>query len=316
MSETPTAADYIEPLHINGMSGRMLYLPAKLQKRELLVIYGHHSTLERWWGLVENFNDFGAVTMPDLPGFGGMDSFYKIGRQATLDNYADYLAAFIKMRYRHKKVSIVGISFGFLVVTRMLQLYPELCSRVEFLISAMGFMHYNNFKFSPLRYNFYRYTADTLSIPPFPYIFRHTALAAPVLRLFYSHGNNSKHKFAYAKTDEQKKSIMDMEVELWHSNDVRTWLRTTVEMTTVDNTDSKVDLLVWHVHTINDNYFDNTIIEQQMRVVFNDFLSAPLKVKSHTPSVIANKKEAAVFIPTELRKILRTNVASQNTARK
>ena len=50
-------AEYIEPLHVNGMCGRMLYLsPTKNNKREILVIYGHHSSLERWWGLVQNFN--------------------------------------------------------------------------------------------------------------------------------------------------------------------------------------------------------------------------------------------------------------------
>jgi pimeloyl-ACP methyl ester carboxylesterase len=127
MKNQTNPAECIEPLHINGMRGRMLHLPAKNKnKREILVIYGHHSLLERWWGLVQNFNDFGGVTMPDLPGFGGMESFHKIGKQATLDNYADYMAAFIKLRYRRKKVSIVGISFGFLVATRMLQRYPEL----------------------------------------------------------------------------------------------------------------------------------------------------------------------------------------------
>ena len=75
--------------------------------------------LERWWGLVQNFNEYGAVTMPDLPGFGGMDSFYTIGRRPTIDAFADYLAAFIKLRYKRKRITIVGISFGFLVATRM-----------------------------------------------------------------------------------------------------------------------------------------------------------------------------------------------------
>jgi pimeloyl-ACP methyl ester carboxylesterase len=168
MKHEANVADYIEPLHINGMAGRMLYLPAKKkQNRDILVIYGHHSSLERWWGLVQNFNDFASVTMPDLPGFGGMDSFHSIGKQATLDNFADYMASFITLRYRRKKVTIVGISFGFLVATRMLQRYPELTKKVDVLVSAMGFMHADNFKFSPARYRFYRYTAEVVSIPPF-----------------------------------------------------------------------------------------------------------------------------------------------------
>ena len=317
MIQPEEAASYIEPLHMNNMDGRMLYLPPKRQKREILVIYGHHSSLERWWGLVQSFNDFGAVTMPDLPGFGGMDSFYKIGRQATLDNYADYMAAFVKMRYKRKKVTIVGISFGFLVATRMLQRYPELSKRVDILVSAMGFMHNNNFVFSRTRFNSYRYLAEVVSLPPFPIVFRYTALVAPVLRTFYSRTNNAKHKFAYGKDNaEVQKAIMDIEVDLWQNNDVRTYMRTTVEMFTVDHTAKKVDLPVWHVHTANDNYFDNTIIEQQMRVVFNDFHPVPLNVKSHAPSVVATKKEASDFVPVELRKILRSKYPSQRVVKK
>src|ERR1039458_3592274 len=78
-------ADYIVPLNINGMDGRMLRLPApKGKPAELLFVYGHHSSLERWWGLAQVMNRYGAVTMPDLPGFGGMDSFYKIGKKPSI----------------------------------------------------------------------------------------------------------------------------------------------------------------------------------------------------------------------------------------
>lgn len=299
-------ADFIEPLHINGMKGRLMYLPPKKRPaREILVIYGHHSSLERWWGLVQNFNTYAAVTMPDLPGFGGMDSFHKIGKQATLDNYADYMAAFIKLRYRRKKVSVVGISFGFLVATRMLQRYPELCSKVDVLVSAMGFMHTNNFKFSPARYKFYRYTSEVISIPPFPFVFRHTALTERVLTALYARTKNAKHKFKQADNNAAFKAMMDMEVELWQNNDVRTYMQTTVELLTVNHCDEKIELPVWHVFTPHDNYFDNETIEQQMRVVFTDFYPAPLQAKSHSPSVVATKKEAAVFIPKELRQELR-----------
>ena len=109
-------AEYIVPLEINGLTGRMLHMPAEgKHKSEILFIYGQHSSLERWWGLIQYLHHYGAVTVPDLPGFGGMDSFYKIGQKPTIDNLADYLAAFMKMRYRHKKVVIVGLSFGFVV---------------------------------------------------------------------------------------------------------------------------------------------------------------------------------------------------------
>ncbi|MEJ0073013.1 MAG: alpha/beta fold hydrolase [Candidatus Saccharibacteria bacterium] len=147
----------------------MLHIPAEKGKnREILVLYGHHALLERWWGLVQNFAEFGSVTMPDIPGFGGMDSFYKIGQKPTLDAYADYMAAFIKLRYKHKRVNIVGISFGFLVATRMLQRYPELTKRVDFLVSAAGFMRADEFTFSRQRYLFYLYASRLMAVPPLP----------------------------------------------------------------------------------------------------------------------------------------------------
>ena len=60
----------------------MMYVPGpKNRDRNILLIYGHHAMLERWWGLVENLNLYGTVTMPDMPGFGGMDSFSKIGQK-------------------------------------------------------------------------------------------------------------------------------------------------------------------------------------------------------------------------------------------
>jgi pimeloyl-ACP methyl ester carboxylesterase len=307
MKKDLDVADYIQPLYMNGLNGRMLHIPAsKNQKREILVIYGHHALLERWWGLVQNFTDFGAVTMPDIPGFGGMDSFYKIGQKATLDNYADYLAAFIKMRYRRKRVSIVGISFGFLVATRMLQRNPELADKVDFLISAAGFMRADDFTFSRPRYLTYRYAPNLFANPVGAFVFRHLALNAPTLRLVYARTNNAKHKFeVIASNPELFSRMMDMEVQLWQKNDVRTYMKTTMELLGVDNCKVPVDVPVWHIYTKNDHFFDHHIVEQHMRVVFSEFHGIPIKMKTHTVSVLADKQEAADLVPLALRKALR-----------
>jgi pimeloyl-ACP methyl ester carboxylesterase len=300
-------AEYIHPLYINGMNGRMLHVPATgRKKREILVLYGHHALIERWWGLVQNFTEFGSVTMPDIPGFGGMDSFYSIGRTATLDNYADYLAAFIKMRYKRKRVSIVGISFGFLVATRMLQRYPELAGKVDFFVSAAGFMRHDDFIFSKRRYWAYKTFSRMLAHRPFPFIFRYAALNSHVLRFAYARTNNAKHKFAQAGDDKEKfDRMMDIEIRLWQENDARTYLETSYELLTVDNCTAQIDLPVWHIYTKNDHFFDHTIVEQHMRVVFKDFIGVPIKLKSHTVSVLADKKEASGLVPPVLKRELR-----------
>src|SRR4051812_21299994 len=125
-------AEYILPLYMNGLSGRMLRMPApKNKKRDILFIYGHHASIERHFGVAELLNKYGSVTMPDLPGFGGMDSFYKIGEKPTLDNLADYLASFIKLRYKRQKFIIAGYSLGVMIITRMLQKHPQIAKKVE-----------------------------------------------------------------------------------------------------------------------------------------------------------------------------------------
>lgn len=301
-------ADYIVPLNMNGLDGRMLRLPAPGTKqasgREILFVYGHHSSLERWWGLALVLNRYGAVTAPDLPGFGGMDSFYHIGKKPSLDNMADYLAAFIKLRYKRKKLMIVGLSYGFIVATRMLQRYPELTKKVTLLVSLVGFAHRDDFTFSKPRYYAYRYGSNLLTYRPVSWTFYHLALNPWVLRSFYGRTHNAKHKYKLAKDNEEVKRIQDTEVGLWRNNDVRTWGYTTNEFLKFDNCTVRVNLPVWHVGAKNDHFFDNRLVEQHLRVIFSDFDSAEFDLAAHAPTVIATEKEAAALIPAKLRRYL------------
>jgi len=301
-------ADYIVPLNINGLEGRMLRLPAKPTKqaanREILFVYGHHSSLERWWGISQVLNRYGAVTMPDLPGFGGMDSFYKIGKKPTLDNMADYLAAFVMLRYKHKKVGIVGLSLGFVVVTRMLQRYPELTKKVTFLISIVGFAHHDDFVFSKPRYYTYIWGARFVSHRIPATIFRYGFLNAWVLRNFYGHMFNAKVKYSLAESQEELEAMKEFEVRLWQDNDVRTWAFTSSEFLKLDNCQVHVDLPLWHIYSKNDHFFDHAVVEQHLRVIYSDFNSDTYVLGAHTVSVMASEKSAAVLLPPKLRRYL------------
>lgn len=303
---TRNPADHILPLNINGLQGRMLHMPAPRPsvKREILFIYGHHASLERWLGMIEVLNRYGSVTVPDLPGFGGMDSYYKVGQKPTIDALADYLAAFIKWRYKRKKVTIIALSFGFVVTTRMLQKYPELVGKVDILVSMVGFMHRNDFTLSKPRYWAYRLTAEVFSRKPMAAVFRHAALNSVVLRMAYARTYNGKKKFATAANRDEYKRMMDMEIKLWQSNDVRTYMYTSTQFLKLDNTKKQVDLPVWHVTAEVDHYFDNNVIEQHMRVVFKDFYLVETKLQTHAPSVIADAKMFEPLIPPKLRKVL------------
>ena len=305
MKAQPIAADYIQPLYINGLNGRMLRAPGKKgTSREILLVYGHHAMLERWWGLVENLQECGTVTMPDLPGFGGMDSFYKIGSKPTLDNYADYLASFVQMRYKRRKVTLIGISFGFLVITRMLQRYPELANKVELVVSIVGFMHRDDFLFPRRRRVWYSRFAKLFSIPPIPLIIRYGWLNKFAIKQIYIRTPAGKRRFiAMAPTDFTR--MMDYEVALWQKNDVRTHWSTTSEFLKLDNCGVQVALPVWHVASKADHYFNNHIVAQHMQVVFTEYRQSIMNSPAHTPSIIGTKKELAIMLPPDLKRFLK-----------
>lgn len=298
-------ADYILPLYLNGLSGRMLKLPApKGKSREILLIYGHHALLERWWGLVENLGEYGSVTMPDLPGLGGMDSFYKIGLKPDLDAYAGYLATFIKLRYKKQsKITIYAISFGFNIVTRMLQLYPELTKRIDLLISTVGFMHHDDFLWSPSRQFIYRMVARLFATPPVAFVIRHIGYNRVVIRTLTKLLPQSKHRFVEVSSEEFEQG-MDFEVKIWRTNDVRTHWYTTSQFFTLDNTKVTINLPVVHVLAAHDHYFNNVRVEEHMRKTYKDYKSFTSTHKAHVPHIIANKKEMSIMIPRGLKTIL------------
>lgn len=302
VSDNP--ADYIKPLNMNGLEGRILHIPDYNKKnREVLFVYGQHSSLERWWGLVQEFSNFGAVTMADLPGFGGMTSLYKINQTAEIDNLADYLAAFIKLRYKRKKVAIFGMSLGFVIVTRMLQRYPDLTKKVEMLVSIVGFAHQDDFVFSRSRHAGYVLASRIFSMRVPSWVFQNVFLQPFYLRRVYHFSSLAKEKFDGKKGDEFKKT-MDAEVILWHINDLRTQMKTNVRMLTLDNTKTRVNLPVFHVASKSDRYFNHVRVEEHLRQIYKDFCIFYTKDPNHAPTVIADSKAAAAFIPDELRRIM------------
>lgn len=294
--------EYVMPLNMNGLRGRMMRLPAKkkTKNREILLVYGHHASLERMYGAAEVLNDYGAVTVPDLPGFGGMDSFYKIGEKPDMDTMADYLATFIKLRYRNRRITIAAVSYGFTVITRMLQRYPDITKKVDMLVSIVGFTHHEDFTFSPVRMRLYKIGAYVFSHKFSAILFKNLALHPAVLKTLYARTHNAKHKFADLG-EEERKALTEFEVHLWRINDVQTHWKTTSEFLKLNNCTVQINLPVWHVGVKLDNYFNADTVEQHMRVVFSDFIYVKAPFDRHMPNVIAGKKESANLVPRKIR---------------
>lgn len=303
---TPSPADYIVPLNINGLEGRMLQAPAvKATKKdkEILLVYGHHAMLERWWGLVQNLQAYGNVTMPDMPGFGGMDSFHKIGKYPNIDAFADYLAAFVKLKYRRKKVAIVAISFGFVVATRMLQRYPELAKKVTLLTSIVGFMHMDDFVYGGRQRRLFVKVTRLFATRPVAFLIRRIGLTRWMLWNLYIRLPNSKRRMIEV-TPAEFAETMEFEVKLWQVNDVRTHWLTTSQFLNIDNCTSRISLPVVHVASQQDHYFNNEIVKQHMLVVFKNYHQYVARSKAHTPSILADKRAAGVLLPVGLRRRL------------
>ncbi len=300
-----SSAEHILPLYMNGLSGRMLRLPAKgRNNRELLLIYGHHASIERMVGLAEYLNSYCSVTMPDLPGFGGMQPFYKIRQKPTLDALADYLAAFVKLRYRGRRFSVAGMSLGFVVITRMLQKYPEIAKKVDLVISIVGFAHYEDFAYKKRRFLFFRYGTSFFS-NRLPAAFLKYAVLRPLfIRTTYRVMASRNPKLKDADR-EQLKEWIDFEINLWRINDPRTYMETGLSMFKLKPLPVHVDLPVHHVGLKKDRYFNNIRVEQHFREVYSDCYVYEISLPVHAPSVLASAKDAAPFVPPKLRNKLR-----------
>jgi pimeloyl-ACP methyl ester carboxylesterase len=298
-------ADYIAPLNINGLEGRMLHLPGpKPNSKEILLLYGHHSNLERWWGVILTLNHSAAVTMPDLPGFGGMDSFYKIGKKPTLDNMADYLAAFVKMRYKRRPVIIAGMCFGFVVATRMLQRYPELSRKVIMIVSIAGLAHHDDFRFGKVRRTSYLALTRLFRHRLPAAAFRAVCLRPGVIRTFYGRTHNAKHKFAGVDSKAEFNRLMNFEIGLWRNNDVRTLMFSSRELLRLDNCKVRVNLPVWSVVPKVDHIFDQHLIEQHLRVIFKGYHGIVTNMTAHAPTLIEDELTAAPLVPAKLRRAI------------
>lgn len=297
--------DHISTLRISKLKGRMLYVPApKDKKREILLLYGHHASLERMFGIAANLNSYGAVTIPDLPGFGGMESFYKIGLEPTLDNFADYLASFIKLRYKRKRITIVAMSFSFLIVTRMLQKYPDIAKKTDLLVSSVGFVHHEDFRMPKYQQLGLRILGRTFQPRVSSFLFRYLFLSGPFIKGFYALFGSAHSKMKDAEKELKRKRV-EAEIKLWQINDVRTRMHTMADMFGVDLCNAKIKLPVHHVYVDSDRYFDNKVAEQHMRIIYSDFIGLKTTIKGHMPSIVATAKEAEPFVPKKLKKLLK-----------
>lgn len=306
MSLPTIPKQFISEIKIQDIPGRMVVLPphTATQSRHILVIYGHHSSLERMYSTAQSLQDFGTVCMPDLPGFGGMPSLSSSNITPSVDTLADYLAVFVKTHYRNKRFTIFGMSFGFVVATRMLQRHPELQKQVEMLISFVGFTHHKDFKFKARNYLLLKYTAKSLSRHPLPAkILAKTIIQRPFIATAY-HLRSKTHPKMKGFSYSERKNLIDFEVILWQSNELYTYFATGHEMLTLDLTKMRIAAPVHHIAVAADQYFDNDMVQKHMKKIFSSVTVHQAVMENHAPTIIDGVDAAKKIIPQSIRDIL------------
>lgn len=295
-------ARFIEPIHINGLKGRMLRIPGpKGSKNEILLIYGHHASLERIFGLAELLSRSGTVIVPDLPGFGGMDSFYKIGQKPSINTYADYLSAFIKLRYKRKHFRAVGFSYSVPILINTFQKYPEIAKKCDMLVSFAGFVHKEDFALRKRSILGIKLLSVIFSRQLPAWTFQTLLLHRPFIKMSYWLVADRHQKIKNADYDEQKKRI-DFEATLWTINDFRTRMATAGEMFTIDLCSYSLKVPVHHIIAGNDIYFHKDVVEQHMKIIFEKYYGYQTELPNHAPSIIASAEEIKPYFP---KKVLR-----------
>ena len=103
----------------------------------------------------------------------------------------------------------------------------------------------------------------------------------------------------------EKRAALDMEVHLWHCNDVRTWSYTSHLMLTVDLTKETVKTTVHHISINGDQYVDNQANLADLKQVYQEVHTYPIELAQHAPTVIADEQEAKHLINDEMLQLLK-----------
>jgi pimeloyl-ACP methyl ester carboxylesterase len=258
----------IMTLNMNGLNGRMIHIRTKRQfTKEILVVYGNHSSIEDWFPALERLQKYGNVTMPDLPGFGGMQSLFRIGEKPTIDNLADYLASFIKLRYKRKKITILAADSGFIITTRMLQHYPDIARKVQLLIGVNGFSRYDDLNIPKSRRRLIRLIGRLASPVGFSWIIKEILINQTSIRQL--HQKKTDKLLLNQVTSSGFKNSFGDDLRLWRLNDFRTHAFITRSLLSVDNCQTTLDVDTWN-YILNSHYFKLHNLKQHLRVTYSN----------------------------------------------
>ena len=297
-------ADMVHPLTVNRLRGRVMKHPSRKtgKGRTIVFVYGIHGSLERFYGVIHFLARFGTVTAPDLPGFGGMDSYYKIGLKPSLDRFADYLADFIERDLPEGKITLVGLSYGFVVLTRLLERHPQLVPRVDMTISLMGMVEGSDMAMSRAS----RITAETVMLlaraPITSSVFGYIVSREWMLQLMYP----NSHPKMKALPPGTRNDFIQFESYLWRCNDLKTWGTCLHELLNLHRPKERIPVTIHNISTKHDHWLNVPRAEAHMNEVFAKVISYSSSVSNHGGVAYEDESEAYDMIPPDMAGLLET----------
>ncbi len=294
--------DMVSPIEIQGLRGRMLVHPARgnAAKRNIVFVYGIHGSLERFYGIIHFLARFGRVTVPDLPGFGGMEPFYSIGKRPSLDANADYLAKFIEKNVGSEPLTLIGLSYGLVVITRLLERHPELQSRVALAVSVMGLADGRDIKLRGMK----RFAPEALfwigRTRPLDRILQYMTVRPWVLRSMY----RPQHPKMQALSAEERPEFIAYESYLWQCNHMRTYSVCMHELFGLRATSAQIAVPVHHISTTRDHWLDIVSAERHLRQMYATVNLHNSTLSNHGGTAYAEEEEARAMIPGSVVKLL------------
>ncbi|MDX1765982.1 MAG: hypothetical protein R3313_03450, partial [Candidatus Saccharimonadales bacterium] len=211
----------------------------------------------------------------------------------------------MKSRRLTSDVTVVAMSFGFIVLTRMLQKYPESRAYTKDIISVMGFGRWTDFTLSNRTRKTYIYISKLFRTKLGSWLVKTFVFNRVVLKLMFWIFSKFNPKYQQS-LGEERKAGRAMEERLWRSNDARTKFYTWVSVLTVDLTitDIKIPLKVYNMYSKTDQYFDSQRVKQSLKKLYQDYVPSVANSTLHAPSILGDRDEIDRMYSDDIKQLL------------
>ena len=261
-----------------------------------MFVYGIHGSLERFYGVIHFLARFGRVIAPDLPGFGGMETLAKANRKQNLDNVADYLAEVLEREIPEGQITLVGLSYGFVVITRMLERQTVIANRSDMAISLMGLVDGQDLAMR----GFKRFGAEVVTLlartPVISVLYSAIVSSRWMLNLMYRPNHPKMRALGRVKRAE----FIEFESYLWRCNDLATWGRSLHELFHLSARAAQLPVPLFNIATKHDHWLDIATTEAHLRMEYAFVTTYSSDISNHGGVAYEDEQEAYAMIPREM----------------